>query len=347
MTGNTVEVITFRTTRSDHPYWFPIEAMVKGTSVGHIALRFKFNNIELYNKYIRDVATIPKKVDEHGQEVYFSFWPNGQHSKLETHKFDCEISANYSPYEYNERFGEYLKPPTKILKSYLPIFARLSYSTATLPPALIVHITPLQHKYGKFVLNLACIYAGLYDRCRKANIMLENAALLLRHETDTIRNCKKYTNLVTICFIIVGMILKHFAPDLEKFVTYGNPEADKVVLPLADTELERMLDFVRHVAENPAKYPYNILRINCAYISLRTLMHGFAEHLAFHDFLHNLGVTITPTYLIQTLSHTLSAIAKQAVNPGDSIPNKETTVDVTEEEENEWLMISKSPVLTF
>ena len=56
MNTSTVEVLTFRTTRADHPYWFPLSGMVYGVSVGHIALRFKFNDPELFNKYIKDPA---------------------------------------------------------------------------------------------------------------------------------------------------------------------------------------------------------------------------------------------------------------------------------------------------
>lgn len=341
MYSNTVEVITFRTTRSDHPYWFPIEALLKGTSVGHIALRFKFSNHELYNKYIRDVVEIPKKVTKYGYEVYFSFWPHEQHSKLENHQFDCETSANYSPFEYAAKYKQYLDPPHKILKSYLPLFDKLSYSVATLPPALIIHLTPLKHVYGIRAFNLACLYAKFYDKWRRATVAEQNVEIVYTITSEKLKQIKKYTNIVNTCLIIVKMILKQAVPNLEDFLTYGSPEVDKVALPLSDDELERMLDFVRHVAKNPDQYPYNILRTNCAYISLRTLMHGFYDHLSFHHLLHNLGITITPTYLIRTLETTLSAIAKQAVNPGDSIPNKEITEE--EGEDNEWVMISKSP----
>ncbi len=345
MTGNTVEVITFRTTRNDHPYWFPIEALLTGTSVGHIALRFKFNNPTLYDKYIRDVEEIPKTINKFGQEVYLSFWPHEQHSKLEDHKFDCETSANYSPFEYCASFKKYLNPPRKILRSYLPLFDRLSYSVVTLPPALIIHLTPLKHTYGVRAYNLACLYAKFYDKWRRATVAEQNAEIIYSPTANKMSCFKKYTNTVNTCLIFVRMLLKQAAPEFESFVTYGSPEVDKIALPLTDDELERMLDFIRHVAENPNHYPYNIFRTNCAYISLRTLMHGFYDHLSFHHLMHNIGITITPTYLMQTLETTLSAIARQAVKPGDSIPNK----DITEggADNKEWVMISKSPGLSF
>src|SRR5687767_2002263 len=100
----TLEIITFRTTREDHPFLFPILALLYGQSTGHIALRFRINDKALFDQYVSEAPNIPHRSSKISNEFYFSFWPNNDNSQLVNYRYDCEQSATYTEFTYQPRF---------------------------------------------------------------------------------------------------------------------------------------------------------------------------------------------------------------------------------------------------
>ena len=300
-----LELITFRTTRHHHPYLTPLTAIVQGISGGHIALKLKFYDKELFEQYIEGNDKIPYKIltdQETGEqlyEVYVSFWPHGEYgpwtksSKLQDYIYDREQSRNYSPVLYNPIFDDYLKPSEKIVASSLPVFRELFKSTIKLPPAIIMHSNRLGLTYGDItdlqnllpnqsVVAAADNYAIRYSEWKSAIILSQNAKHTLE-ATDP--ELLKHNRLVKIAYhrmLISEKSLKdlmfpaqnlssdEFIDKLEPFVSFGYPEQDTVSLPLCDhsrnagLELEPMLAYIAHLANNPTDHPYHVFKTNCA-----------------------------------------------------------------------------------
>lgn len=298
----TVEVITFRTTRMDHPYWFSISGLINGTSVGHVALRFRIQDATAIQEFSAQFNNIPNRATKNAHELYFSFWPRDANSILKDHRHDCEQSANYSPFLYSHRFTKYLQPPVKIVKSYLPVLDKFNINLITLPPAIILHTTRLQNAYGTKIAIIAQIYANLYSTLRRMLIHEQNAEMIFANDPEKIQAFQQLTNIASSRVEIFENYLQQNVPDLENFITYGLTERDAVTLPLTRKHFLHMLIFMRHVADNPHLYQYNVFSTNCADISLRTLLHGFGEQLQHLHMLRSNGITLTPTFLLQTVA---------------------------------------------
>ena len=149
----TVDIVSYRTTRRDPVYKYPIEGAISGTSISHIGMRVVFNNQELFDRYIAGNRNIPyddklkdPETSEKLFEVYFSFWPNAgsigiqtTDSKLFPYEHDCDDAAMLTPVSYNPGFTRYIRPTRETVSPNFPIINYLFAHTITLPPAIILH----------------------------------------------------------------------------------------------------------------------------------------------------------------------------------------------------------------
>lgn len=323
-----MEIITFGTTRDDDSLSYPINGLISGLSTGHIAIRMTFTDQYLFNKYIKNNSKIPHNVTIDPQtnneiyEVYISFWPQStgkpwsKYSKLETHKFDCEQSANYSSMDYNPRFTNYLKPLVKIVAPNIAVGKDFMYSSVTLPPSIIVHLSRLKSslhtssfstEQQNEILSTAELFAVRYRTWRVELINRQNAefdssldqkiiAQFARSEKIALAKVKISERLLkNQMFPDENLDQKQFIKKLEPFITFGNPEKDVVQLPLVHAyisdssmqektpviglDLEPMLEFIQNIADNPEEHPYNLFDNNCAQVVLDILLKGCNKDL--------------------------------------------------------------------
>ncbi len=343
MSNGSIELITFRTTRDDHPFMFALNGLWQGLSSGHVAARIKFTNKLLFTQYIQHNPNIPHKIihnklnNTESYEIYLSFWPYAaspwtDNSRLATHKFDCEQSANYSSMEYTERFAKYLQPITKIAYAGFHEYCKLFYSIVTLPPAIILHTSRLGMAFGDHInlkpntviMQAAEQYAKHYRLWRKSIVMEQNAKFIYSEQENLLLKYNNLKYLATLGMLTAEIKLKnlmypgeklshqYFMHKLEPFVTFGNTERDSISLPLshgndsAGLELEPLLQKIKHIADNPFKYPYNVFSTNCAHTITELLWHSCKDCLG--DDIKKLilpwyarlfGSTITPTMVMQ------------------------------------------------
>jgi hypothetical protein len=338
-----LELITFRTTRYEHPYKNPISALITGLSSGHMAMRLTFTNTEIFNKYINGNSRIPHRsiiepeTNKEYYEVYVSFWPEGngvpwhERSSLRAYTFDCQQSGMYSPIEYDPDFEGYLNPLTRNIMGF----------KLTLPPTIVLHTTRLGMAYGDklvlaperkielnpnlIVMQAAENYTIKYREWREAlvyeqnqiNELGENHASIAAIKHLTIRANKRLIasklKLKRTMFPNVNMNDDEFFSKLEPYITFGYPERDVITLPMihhgasAGLELEPMLEYIQHIANNPEDHPYNVFDKNCAHKALEILWHG-GQNTNFESLKHEftmpwyvrcLGVTITPILAMQ------------------------------------------------
>jgi hypothetical protein len=307
-----VEIITFRATRDEHPYIDSLFALLRGTSTGHIALRLRFSDTELYNKYVRNNDKLPHRIyldpmdHKPVYEVYVSFWPNGSWtpwhhvSTLKSYHFDCEQSAGYSAFEYDLKMSEYLKPIKRLVVSQIPGLNYLGYSTITLPPSIIMHTSRLGIAFGDkatMIPNAAIMakaeaYAKCYRAWRGAVVNEENLRISQPDNLDLHTECAQHTQnlnsqliesqneLCTAMYPNEILTSEEFYTKIEPFVTYGYPERDIISLPLSKQnntpglEIEPMLMYISNILKYPNSFPYHVLGNNCARIIYEILWQG-------------------------------------------------------------------------
>jgi len=155
--NGTIEVMSYRTTRYDSDYEYPIKGVIEGGTVSHIAyeitLPATLKNRVLFDRFLANNPRIPtddQTVDpvtgEKLLKVYFSFWPAqdqtlpvSTESKLFDHQHDSWISALGSPMSYNHRFTSYLSPVKETLAPRIPLLNYLFGYQVTMPPFLMFH----------------------------------------------------------------------------------------------------------------------------------------------------------------------------------------------------------------
>lgn len=363
-----IEVISFRTTRDDHPLLDPLDGLIKGISSGHIALRLVFEDELLFNSYIQDNKNIPyttykdSKTGAQQYSVYFSFWPKenmwpaASASTLQEHRFDCQQSADYSPFNYQDSFKSYLQPLEKIVGSSLPYCKEFIQSKITLPPSVILHSSRLGIAFGdkqrmipnQKIVAAAETYVKNYRFWRSCVIKEQNAEYIWGNQSENYALFKKFSLLAKILMLSTQRDLKNlmfpniklsnadFMHKLEPFITFGYPERDVVQIPLvyensneAGLQIEPMLQYIKHVADNPEKYPYNVLRTNCASTIYNLLWHGAenSKHPAVKEefilpwYIRWLGITITPTLIMQHMEKLQVVI--HAINHAPMVSNQE------------------------
>jgi hypothetical protein len=340
-----VELITFRTTRNHHPYIIPLSAIAQGISSGHISLRLKFSDTDLFNQYIKDNNKIPHKIKinaqtgEYEYEVYVSFWPHGEYapwtesSKLEDYKTDCEISASYSPVEYSPEVVERFQPMQRAVSSSLPVLRELFSSVIQLPPTIILHTSRLGMAFGdqqnlipnQAVMDAAERFCVRYHDWKAAGVLEHNFKLLHETNANQMAAYKRTTKIALHRLQISQRQLKElmfpgqelssseFLDKLEPFVTFGYPERDSILLPIsnyddtAGLELEPMLAYIKHIADNPKEHPYHVLRTNCSQIIMDIIWHGgkdckyhkVREEFQLPWYVRNLGFSLTPSLVMQ------------------------------------------------
>ncbi len=116
-TIGTAQVITFSTTRDDEIFLYPLRALTKGVTTGHISLLLEFTDTELYNKYIANYPRIPHRelIDPITQkpkyQVYVSFGPEQElwqpfssGGVLRDYMGDCISSGACFPMNYDPKF---------------------------------------------------------------------------------------------------------------------------------------------------------------------------------------------------------------------------------------------------
>jgi hypothetical protein len=307
--AGTVEIITFRATRSEHPYLESLMALIRGTSTGHIALRLTFHNSDLFKQYIAN-SDIPHRIINDKisgktlYEVYVSFWPAGDWapwhptSSLRRYRFDCEQSGTYSPFKYDPEIVARLKlaPIEKFARSNLPFFNYFDHTTINLPPSIILHTTRLKTAYGSngtVIAAAAESFATKYHEWRTALVKEQNAKLINEDAPELLKILKRDVHIAqmrmqisrrelkSLMFPNIEMDDQTFDEKLEPFVTFGFPERDNVVLPVvyngnktSGFELQPMLKFINDIASNPGKHPYNVLSNNCAKVIFEILWSG-------------------------------------------------------------------------
>jgi hypothetical protein len=201
----TVDAISFRTTRKDPVYKYPIEGALTGTSISHCALRFIFNNKELFDKYIAGNPNIPYDdnlrdpvTGEPLFKVYFSFWPDSanitlqtSNSKLFPYEHDCEDAAMLTPASYKNHLSKVAAPETEVVSPSVPILDYLLQHTIVLPPPIALNKTKLkdtvmaamqgqsQSDVAAKIADLLATaeqYSKLYDAMFDAKVAQQNAS---------------------------------------------------------------------------------------------------------------------------------------------------------------------------
>lgn len=358
-----VEIITFRTIRTEHPYLESLMALLRGTSTGHIAMRITFNSTELFSRYIEHNKNIHYRINTNqssgkkNYEVYVSFWPDGvwapwHHSGImQSYKYDCEQSGNYSPVEYNPKYVEYMQPLQKVIRSSLPGFKSLTPGNITLPPTFILHSSRLGIAFGdketmipnQDIVNAAESYMKKYHAWRTAVVAEQNAKILQPDASATLESLNRSTHLSKIRMNVSRKHLKmlmfpndvlndnEFQQELEKFITFGYPERDAITLPLvydnAETvgiELEPILAQINKLALHPKLNPYNVLTNNCANIVMNMLLRGaqnsdnyaLKSALILPWLIRWCKITMTPALVLQmaiNVQHTLSNLQQKII----------------------------------
>lgn len=308
-----LNVITFRADRREHPYFESIMSLLRGTSSGHIAIKLQFYNEQLFKKYIENNSAIHYNIQTDPKtsrkifEIYVSFWPKGNwvpwgdFGIMKPYKFDCEQSGNYCPVSYNQKFADYLQPLQKYTKSSLPFFNQLPCSVISLPPTIILHSTRLGMAYGdkqamipnQDIIKAAESYTKKYHAWRVSLIAEQNAKIRFNGTAENLAGLARQTTLARIRMSASQKNLKglispnealnddQFYKKLENFITFGHPERDSITLPLTSSnsdkpglELEPILAFIKKLANHPELFPYNVFSTNCARLILDLLWQG-------------------------------------------------------------------------
>ncbi len=310
----TVEIITFRATRHEHPYFESILGLIRGTSSGHIALRINFNDQELFNKYIRNNINIPHRIildpitKKEIYQVYVSFWPDGSwtpwhnDSTLKTYLFDCEQSASYSSIDYDPARAAYFNPLQRVTNSSIPPLKMLGNTVISLPPTIIMHTSRLGAAFGDnnlassstslVVVAAAENFSRKYTAWRTAIVAEQNTKTLFPKNNSMFSSQTKLTSIAKarmlnsqkkLCAAMYPteqISSDEFINRLDPFVTFGYPERDTVSLPLSKRgnvtgiELEPMLSYINTIATYSNKFPYHVLGNNCARVIYKILWQG-------------------------------------------------------------------------
>lgn len=258
------EVISFRTTRFDPPYKYPLEGIFKGTSVSHVALKITFNNKELFDTYIAGNPNVHYNnhlVDPSNgaklYEVYFSFWPqdgiNLVNTGAELHNYihDCEQAALGSPMTYNPRFTSYLNPDKRSISTLIPFLSYFFRDEVTLPPSIILHTTRLQNLTPQAHLIVAKVeaYSKLYETwcdallayqnaknawCGSSELQIRQLKLATKKANDQLLASREQLkiDIKDLMFADQELSDAQFMQELDQFITFGSPGVDSVTLPL-------------------------------------------------------------------------------------------------------------------
>jgi hypothetical protein len=263
----TVDLISYRTSRHDPIYKYPIEGPLTGTSISHVAMRITFSNKDLFDQYIAGNPNIPyddQLIDPvtgtKMYEVYFSFWPatttitiQTADSKLFGYEHDCEQSALGTPMSYTSRFNSYLHPISKIATPEIPVLGLLFGHRISLPPTSI--LIPfrlkaiLQQTYPNAsqsqidtlndrVNSKTIDYAVIYDNWFRALVEQENASKTLFPSANKISVLGMKTQAAYDTLLAGKLQLKK---DIRDIIFAGQNISDETFM----SELEKFMCFAQ------------------------------------------------------------------------------------------------------
>jgi len=232
-----------------------------------------------------------------------------------------------------------LNPIEKKVKAPIPLLQTEPSGKITLGPVMVVHTSSLKNKFGEQIMPYVEEYAKHYTEWREMEVLAHNYKIDFGSKHQFTQMYASIARAYKIRAQIVEINLKHqmfpdqylsheeFIQKLEPYVTIGAPERDSVGIPIvrdltADSmglELEPMLQYIVEIANNPDVHQYHVLKLNCAAVTYNTLWAGakrttdaqLKQYLALAWYVNVLGLTLTPSMIIQN-----AATAEQTIAQG-------------------------------